>query len=184
MMDFEESWRPEPEGMDGKVLVVTAERLPLEVRPIDTDVVTDDSVVTLGAHFQDRLIARSAIPREDASMVQELLETPAQVGLLAQEDGEEGVSGSLVALLPHDEVKDVIRRQELEKEPWKASLEAPDYEAEKREGQPVLVPLGKVVRMPRKRVSPDDLKTEAADMLKNLVARGGRKVVDELLDEI
>lgn len=184
MMDFEESWRPEPGGMDGKVLVVTAERLSLEVRPIESAEVSDESLVTLGAHFRDRLIARSALPREDASMVQELLEVPAQVGLLAQEDDADGVSGNLVALLPHDEVKDIIRRVELEKEPWKASLEAPDYEAQKREGQPVLVPLGRVVRIPDRRVSPDDLKAEAADMLRNLVARGGKEVVDQLLDEI
>lgn len=184
MMEFEESWGPGPDGMDGKVLVVTAERLSIEVRPIESDEVSDGSFVTLGAHFRDRLIARSALPREDASMVQELLEVPAQVGLLAQEDDADGVRGNLVALLPHDEVKDIIRRVELEKEPWKASLEAPKYESEQREGQPVLVPLGQVIRIPNKRVSPHDLKAEAADMLRKLVARGGKEVVDELLDEI
>lgn len=186
MMEFQESWRPEPEpgDQDPKVLVVTAERLPLEVRPVDSVHVDSDSEVCLGAHFRDRLIARSAVPLEQADLVQELLQIPAQLGLLAEEQDDDGVEGSLVALLPPNEARGVIRQRELAKEPWKASLESQSYEEAKDGEQPVLVPLGRVVRIATKRVSPGDLHQEAADMLKNLVTQGGREVVDDLLDEV
>lgn len=183
MPAYSEPWKPdESAGSNGRVMVLTAERIPLDVHPVESDRTTDNQVC-LGAHFQDRLLARSAVDREDADFLLQLLRVPAQVGLLAEEENE-GVEGSLVALLPHEEVRDMLREVELEDEPWKASVESSDYEEEKDGEQPVMVPLGRVVRIPQKRVSPDDLKEEAEDMLRSIMTRGGQEVIDQLLDSI
>ena len=163
-------------------MVLTAERVPLDVHRIPSDRIKEGQVC-LGAHFRDRLLARSAVEKDDARLVLQLLRVPAQVGLLAEEE-DEGVQANLVALVPHDEVRDVLRRVELEKEPWKASLDEPVYEEEVTEEQPVMVPLGMVVRIPEKRVSPDDLREEAEDMLRSIMTRGGQEIVDQLLDSI
>ena len=163
-------------------MVLTAERIPLEVRRLDSDRI-DEGQICLGTHFQDKLLARSAVEADDADLVFQLLEVPAQVGLLAEEE-DEGVQANLVALLPHGEVRDILRRVELEEEPWKASLEGPGYEEQKMKDRPVMVPLGVVVRIPEKRVSPDDLREEAEDMLRSIMTRGGQEVVDQLLDSI
>lgn len=183
MPAYSESWKPEDgDGSSGRVMVLTAERIPLDVHPVESEQ-TGEGQICLGAHFQDRLLARSAVDEEDADFLVELLQVPAQVGLLAEEENE-GVEGSLVALLPHSEVRDVLREVELEDEPWKASLEASDYEQEQEGERPVMVPLGRVVRIPQKRVSPDDLKEEAEDMLRSIMTRGGQEIVDQLLDTI
>lgn len=163
-------------------MVLTAERIPLEVRRIESDRL-EAGQVCLGTHFQDKLLARSAVAEDDADLVLQLLDVPAQVGLLAEEE-DDGVQANLVALLPHGEVRDILRQVELEEEPWKASLEASDYEDQKMEDRPVMVPLGVVVRIPEKRVSPGDLREEAEDMLRSIMTRGGQEVVDQLLDSI
>lgn len=182
MSEYTEPWKPESGGDDGRVMVLTAERIPLDVRRIQSDRL-EEGQVCLGTHFQDKLLARSAVEEDDADLLLELLRVPAQVGLVAEEENE-GVQANLVALLPHAEVRDVLQRVELEEEPWKASLEGPDYEAEASEDRPVLVPLGLVVRIPEKRVSPDDLREEAEDMLRSIMTRGGQEVIDQLLDSI
>ncbi|MFW6199631.1 MAG: hypothetical protein ACOC8K_03570 [Gemmatimonadota bacterium] len=182
MAEHTRPWNPEPGAGDGRVMVLTAERIPLEVRPVPSEMVGEGQIC-LGTHFQDRLLARSEVEEDDADLVLQLLRVPAQVGLLAAEENE-GVQASLVALLPHGEVRDILRKAELEDEPWKASLEAPDYEAESRSENPVMVPLGAVVRIPEKRVSPGDLQKEAEDMLRSLMTRGGQEVVDQLLDSL
>lgn len=183
MAESTEPWKFHPGGGDdGRVMVLTAERIPLEVRPVSSELVSEGQIC-LGTHFQDRLLARSEVEEEDADLVLQLLRVPAQVGLVAAEENE-GVQANLVALLPHGEVKDILRRAELEDEPWKASLEAPDYEAETRSDNPVMVPLGAVVRIPEKRISPGDLQKEAEDMLRSLMTQGGQEVVDQLLDSL
>ncbi len=183
MPEYTEPWKAgSPGGDDGRVMVLTAERIPLDVRRVGSDEV-EEGQVCLGTHFQDRLLARSAVEEDDAELVQELLQVPAQVGLLAEEEND-GVQANLVALLPHAEVRSILRKVELEEEPWKASLEGPDYEDEKMEERPVMVPLGVVVRIPEKRVSPDDLREEAEDMLRSIMTRGGQEVIDQLLDSI
>lgn len=182
MPEYTEPWQHESEGENGRVMVLTAERIPLEVRRMDSERV-DEGQVCLGTHFQNKLLARSAVEEDDADLVLELMEVPAQVGLLAEEE-DDAVQANLVALLPHGEVRDILRKVELEEEPWKASLEAPDYEDEKMEDRPVMVPLGVVVRIPEKRVSPDDLRKEAEDMLRSIMTRGGQEVIDQLLDSI
>lgn len=182
MPEYTEPWQHESGGENGRVMVLTAERIPLEVRRMDSERV-DEGQVCLGTHFQNKLLARSAVEEDDADLVLELMEVPAQVGLLAEEE-DDAVQANLVALLPHGEVRDILRKVELEEEPWKASLEAPDYEDEKMEDRPVMVPLGVVVRIPEKRVSPDDLRKEAEDMLRSIMTRGGQEVIDQLLDSI
>lgn len=182
MPEYTEPWQPEDHGDDGRVMVLTAERIPLDVRRIQNQRV-EEGQVCIGTHFRDKLLARSAVEEDDAELLVELMKVPAQVGLLAEEE-DDGVQANLVALLPHSEVQDVLRQVELEEEPWKASLEAPDYEQEKKGDRPVMVPLGLVVRIPDKRVSPDDLRQEAEDMLRSLMTRGGQEVVDQLLDSI
>lgn len=183
MPDSTKPWNSaQPGGGDDRVMVLTAERVPLEVRPVSSELVSEGQIC-LGAHFQNRLLARSAVEEDDASLVLQLLRVPAQVGLLAAEE-HEGVQASLVALLPRAEVQDILRKVELEAEPWKASLEGPDYEAASRSEDPVLVPLGSVVRIPEKRVSPGDLQKEAEDMLRSLMTQGGEEVVDQILDSL
>lgn len=182
MAEYTEPWHPGNGSEDGRVMVLTAERIPLEVRRMDSDRVGEGQVC-LGTHFQDKLLARSAVEEDDAELVLELLEVPAQVGLLAEEE-DDGIQANLIALLPHEEVRDILRKVELEEEPWKASLEAPDYEDQKMKDRPVMVPLGSVVRIPEKRVSPDDLREEAEDMLRSIMTRGGQEIVDQLLDSI
>lgn len=181
MSEYTQPWQPGGEE-DGRVMVLTAERIPLQVRRMESEQIQEGQVC-LGTHFQDKLLARSAVQEDDAELVLQLLEVPAQVGLLAEEENE-GVQANLVALLPHGEVRDILRKVELEEEPWKASLEAPHYEDQKMEDRPVMVPLGVVVRIPEKRVSPDDLREEAEDMLRSIMTRGGQEVIDQLLDSI
>ena len=182
MLEKDHPWRPEENGDDGRVMVLTAERIPLDVHPIQSDRIGDGQVC-LGAHFRDKLLARSAMEEEQAELILELLKVPAQVGLLAAEE-DDGVQANLVALLPHGEVQHILRRMELEQEPWKASVEAASYEETSDPERPVMVPLGLVVRIPQKRVSPDDLREEAEDMLRSIMTRGGQEVVDQLLDTI
>lgn len=182
MPAYSQPWNPEDADGDDRVMVLTAERIPLDVHPVASDRV-EEGQICLGAHFQERLLARSAVDEEDADLLLQLLRVPAQVGLLAEEENE-GVEANLVALLPHSEVSDILREVELEEEPWKASLESADYEQEQKGERPVMVPLGRVVRIPQKRVSPSDLKEEAEDMLRSIMTRGGQEVVDQLLDTI
>ncbi len=183
MPAYSEPWKPdESDPSSDRVMVLTAERIPLDVHPVESDR-TGEGQICLGTHFQDRLLARSAVDEGDADFLLKLLRVPAQVGLLAEEDNE-GVEGSLVALLPHSEVRGLLREVELEDEPWKASLESTGYQEEQEGERPVMVPLGRVVRIPQKRVSPDDLKEEAEDMLRSIMTRGGQEIVDQLLDTI
>lgn len=182
MPAYSEPWNSEDTDGDDRVMVLTAERISLDVHPVASDRV-EEGQICLGAHFQERLLARSAVDEDDADLLLELLRVPAQVGLLAEEEND-GVEANLVALLPHSEVRGILREVELEEEPWKASLESADYEEERQGERPVMVPLGRVVRIPQKRVSPGDLKEEAEDMLRSIMTRGGQEVVDQLLDTI
>jgi len=182
MLEQQRPWLPDGNGDDGRVMVLTAERIALDVHPVKSDRIGEGQVC-LGAHFRDKLLARSAVEEEEARFLVELMKVPAQVGLLAEEEND-GVQGSLVALLPHGEVRHILRKMELEEEPWKESLESSEYEEEKASDRPVMVPLGAVVRIPQKRVSPDNLREEAEDMLRSIMTRGGQEVVDQLLDTI
>ena len=47
-----------------------------------------------------------------------------------------------------------------------------------------LLPLGVVVRMSQRRLHPDDLAAEAADVLRSVVNEGTVEIVDQFLDTI
>lgn len=184
----------EPEdGFDGDgVLVRTASRVPLELKPIRNDL-TPEGCACLGSFLRGNLIARCVVREETAAQFlrMDLLEKPVHLALLAQED-EPGLQGKLLALTPVEDADGMgAVPPGHEDEPWKESVPGSGYEdvvAEQRkeedEEQVAAIFLGKIVRFDEDRKHPDDLAMEAADVLRTVVKGSVSDVVDRLLRDV
>lgn len=182
------------EGFDGDgVLVRTASRVPLDLKPIRNDM-TPDGCACLGSFLRGNLIARCVVREETAAQFlrMDLLEKPVHLALLAQEE-EPGLQGKLLALTPVDEAEG-IQGPEIgggEEEAWKDSVPGSGYEdvvADQRSGsgdeKVAAIFLGKIVRFEEDRKHPDDLAMEAADVLRTVVKGSVSDVVDRLLRDV
>lgn len=184
------------DGFDGDgVLVRTASRVPLDLKPIRHEL-TPDGCACLGSFLRGKLIARCVVREETAAQFlrMELLEQPVHLALLAEED-EPGLQGKLLALTPVDDAGGMGGPGGPlaggNEEPWKDSVPGSGYEdvvadrrREEGDDQVAAVFLGKIVRFQEDRKHPDDLAMEAADVLRTVVKGSVSDVVDRLLRDV
>jgi len=171
----------QPAPSDGTVMVSTTP-IPLTVRVIDDDRVPPGET-GFGAYLADRLVARNALPSEliDRLPLAALFADPVplvfQVGL-----GIPGIRGTLFALVPFGPMQAAVEPEE----PWAASVPKFEAEAAAETGaaEPVLFPLGILVRTARDRKFPGDLPREAADLLRTALSGETHEVVDRVLDDL
>jgi len=192
--DDDDEGDEDEEGDDGEedlpastVFVATATPLEVSVGPLPDDRAPDG--VCLASRIDGRLVARCAMPGESIErlVALKLFEEPVLVGLLAFE-GEPGIQGRLVALVPASRLTEGAE----EDEPWKASV--PSFEEEQREASEegaglAAILLGHIVRFDRDRKHPEDLAQEAVDILQRVVAGSpmsdaAAKAIDDLLDSL
>ena len=182
------------------VFVATATPLQVSVGPLPDERAPDG--VCLASRIDGRLVARCAMPGESIERLMELklFEEPVLIGLLAYE-GEPGIQGRLVALVPATRLTDSNE----ENEPWKASVpsfeqkqrgagaseeEGDGDDAEEGEGSGLAaVLLGHIVRFDRDRKHHGDLAREAVDILQRVVAGAplsdaAAKAIDDLLGSL
>lgn len=172
------------------VFVATATPLEVSVAPLPDDRAPDG--VCLAARIDGRLVARCAMPGASIErlVALKLFEEPVLVGLLAFE-GEPGIQGRLVALVPAARLTDSGEPDE----PWKASV--PSFEdgeggdaGEAGDGSGLAaILLGHIVRFSSDRKHPDDLAQEAVDILQRVVAGApmpdaATKAIDDLLESL
>lgn len=188
---------PDPGDEDGRPTVVVASAVPLELR---TGTVEHPSIpegsVGLGTYVEDRLLGRQAMSAETIPTYRELLSVPRRLAYVAY-DKDGAVEGQLAALVKPSEIARLGGKRpggsDAEDEPWKASVPTFEPDAAASEPEPgdysdedhvALLPLGMVVRMAQRRVHPDDLAAEAADVLRSVVNEGTVEIVDQFLDTI
>ena len=171
------------------VFVATATPLEVSVSPLPDERAPDG--VCLAARIDGRLVARCAMPGESIErlVALKLFEEPVLVGLLAFE-GEPGIQGRLVALVPAARLTEGSEADE----PWKASVpsfeDSEDGEGEEGDGSGLAaILLGHIVRFSSDRKHPEDLAQEAVDILQRVVAGApmpdaATKAIDDLLDSL
>jgi hypothetical protein len=150
-----------------------------------------DGMVCMGSFRNGRLIARSVMPPEAWTQIQEfgIFDDPIQVVLVARA-APPGLQCQLYAMVPlpdDDEEGD-------EEEPWAASVPGSSYEAaveesDEEEGdsdEPRVapIPLGHIVRYDRDRVHPESLPLEAVDVLRKIMDGNTTEMVDRALAEL
>lgn len=188
--DDDDEEEAEDELPASTVFVATATPLEVSVAPLPDDRAPDG--VCLAARIDGRLVARCAMPGESIErlVALKLFEEPVLVGLLAFE-GEPGVQGRLVALVPAARLTEGSEPDE----PWKASV--PSFEDAARESASeegdgsglAAILLGHIVRFSSDRKHPEDLAQEAVDILQRVVAGApmpdaASKAIDDLLDSL
>ena len=191
-----------PDGSDDdarRSAVVVASAVPLELRtdPVDHPSIPEDSV-GLGTYVEGRLVGRQAMSESTVPTYRALLSVPRRLAYVAY-DKKGSVEGQLAALVKPSEIRELGREavssDDQEDEPWKASVPSFDpqeayAELDEAGGEPnddehvALLPLGFVVRMAQRRLHPDDLAAEAADVLRKVVNEGTVEIVDQFLDTI
>lgn len=196
--DFDGSGEQEPRPA---VFVTTREPVGLSVSQLDDPRAPDSSA--LAAYISGRLVARSAMPPEAIArlVALNLFDEPVRLGLFAYEE-DPGLQCRLFALVPRAS----IEANAHEAEPWKASV--PSYEAtstddeeddtddeelsDEEEGMAPFetILLGHIVRFARDRKHPDDLASEAVDILQRIIhgaeslQDADRKAIDDLLGSL
>jgi hypothetical protein len=180
------------------VLVATSAPVQLRVEPVEDDR-TPEGSVCLGTFIGDRLVGRRVAPTEALEELREfhLFDEPVHLGLVAFEDSP-GLQCRLLALLPADRFplqEDDEEGDDEPDEPWRASIPAPEFEAQEsvssvqdtpslEEGAAVPVYLGNIVRLSRDRKHPGDLAAEASDVLMTVLTGEVSEVVDRLLEDL
>jgi hypothetical protein len=202
MMRPDDLGLPSSEGGEGRPSVLVATSTPVQVRvePV-ADERTPEGSVCLGTYIGDRLVGRRVAPTEALDELREfhLFDQPVHLGLVAFEESP-GLQCRLLALLPADRfpvVEEGEEEEEDESEPWRASVPAPAFEAERErdsgeEGEPpsledgaaVPVYLGNIVRLSRDRKHPEDLAAEASDVLMTVLTGAVSEVVDRVLEDL
>lgn len=182
--DVDESGRP-------AVVVASAVPLSLRTAPVEHPSIPRGAV-GLGTFIGERLLGRQAMAEETIPTYQALLAVPRRLAYVAYGKEDGSVEGQLAALVKPSEIAEVDGEPERASEPWKVSV--PSWEPEQPGGgvqEPpsdeehvALLPLGLVVRMSQRRVHPDDLTAEAADVLRSVVNEGTVEIVDQFLDTI
>lgn len=183
------------EGGRPAVVVASAGALPLRTAEVDHPSIPDGSV-GIGTYVRGKLLGRQAVAPDSVMTYETLLSVERRLAYVAHETDDGSVEGQLAALIPPSEIVD--QRDPLEapeEEPWKASVPSFDVEydatadggeaADPNDDEHVaLLPLGVVVRMAQRRNHPDDLASEAADVLRTVVNEGAVEIVDQFLDTI
>jgi len=195
--DFDESAEQEPRPA---VFVTTREPVGLSVSQLDDPRAPDSSA--LAAYISGRMVARSAMPPEAIArlVALNLFDEPVRLGLFAYEE-DPGLQCRLFALVPRSS----IEANAHEAEPWKASV--PSYEASSNDDEDddtdddlnddeegmapfETILLGHIVRFARDRKHPDDLASEAVDILQRIIhgaeslQDADRKAIDDLLGSL
>lgn len=177
------------ENGDPVAIVATKETLPIRVAQVEDDR-TPEGMVCMATFLGDRMIARSVVPPEAFQSVidRDLFRTAVQLGLAAVEK-EPGIQGRLFALVPAQELEDLDRNEpEVDDEPWKASVPSFEEPVESDLPEDAMVPLllGHIVRFTKDRKHPENLASEAADILQAVVTeeRPLTNVVDRLLEDL
>ena len=149
-----------------------------------------EGMVCMGSYRNGRLVARSVLPPEAWSQIQEygIFEQPVQVVLVAR-TGVPGLQCQLYAMVPLPEDED-----DEEAEPWATSVPGSSYEAslaedeetEESADEPRVapIPLGHIVRYERDRVHPESLPLEAVDILRKIIDGNTSEVVDRALADL
>lgn len=175
------------------VMVTTSSAVDITVREV-FDERTPDDAVCLGTFYEERLIARCVVPPEALAAVEDhaLFDDPVHLGLLGFEEPP-GLQCRLLAfvdaaLLPPD-----MEEDDDPEEPWQASVPRPEFEAQgdgnqsMAMGEPegtVPILLGHIVRMGKDRKHPDDLASEAMDVLATILTGSVSEVVDRVLEDL
>ena len=193
------------------VFITTSDPVPLQVSAIPDERAPEGSC--LGAFIGGRLVARCAMPKEAIERLMELhlFDDPVPLALLAYEE-EPGLQCRLFALVPASSVTDDVP----DDEPWAASVpsyeralaaaaaeveeeeddEEDDEDEEDEEDEDdddeealATILLGNIVRFTKDRKHPDDLTSEAVDVLQKIVTGGSlsdadSKAIDDLLDSL
>lgn len=170
--------QPTPETPSDGVTVSTTP-VPISVRVLDDERVPAGDT-GLGAYLADRLIARNALPAEFVERLPLAALFADPVPLVFQAGvGGPGIQGTLFAVVPSGPMQAVVEPEE----PWAASV--PRYEGDHAaEAEPVLFPLGMLVRTARDRKYPEDLTREATDLLQAVLQGRAGDVIDRLLDDL
>ena len=177
------------------VMVTTSSAIDITVREV-LDERTPDDAVCLGTFYDGRLIARCVVPPEALAAVEDhaLFVDPVHLGLLGFEEPP-GLQCRLLAfvdatLLPPDMYED-----DDPEEPWQASVPRPDFKFQggadngvsMAMGEPegtVPILLGHIVRLSKDRKHPDDLASEAMDVLATILTGSVSEVIDRVLEEL
>ncbi len=167
-------------------LVSTIEPLLVHVDEIE-DERTPEGMICMGSFIEDRLIARSAVPREtlDEFTNRDLFAHPVRIALAATAE-DPGLQCQLFALLPAQ----VFQEEPEPDEPWAASVphfeSGPAEEGTTEDDAVVPVLLGHIIRFERDRRHPEDLAAEAADVLKSVLDahRPLQQPIDKILDDL
>lgn len=137
----------------------------------------------------DRTIAQSIVSPEALQDLENraVFEDPRQLGLAAVAQ-EPGIQARLFALIPAIILRSEIEDDE-EKEPWASSVPSFEEEQERADIDPdELVPilLGHIVRFEKDRKHPEDLPSEAADILQSVVSEENqlKTIVDKMLEDL
>jgi hypothetical protein len=198
-MDNEIPGTPDEPGQTGEqptpvALAVTDAAVELRVGLVE-DERTPEGMICMGTYRGERLVARCVMPPEAWQQVQEygLFDEPVKVVLVAREAAP-GLQCQLYAMVPVPEVED---DEEVEEEPWAASVPGAGYEAavagdadeeddDEVEGDEEVtpLPLGNIVRFARDRVYPESLPHEAADILMKVIEGKTSEVVDRALADL
>lgn len=192
---------PVPDEGPERQTVVVASAMPLKLRtrPVEHPSIPDGAV-GLGTYIENRLLGRQAMKEETIPAYVTLLSVPRRLAYVAYGKEDGAVEGQLAALVKPSEIAELGGRPldsgqggREEDEPWKASVpsydpsegDIPDPAGKGSDDDHVaLLPLGLVVRMSQRRVHPDDLAAEAADVLRTVVNEGSVEIVDQFLDTI
>ena len=171
-------------------IVATQEHLELRVDETH-DERTPEGSVCMVTFLGERTIAQSIVAPEALEDLREreVFDQPRQLGLAAVER-EPGIQGRLFALVPA-----IVLRSELfedddeDREPLAASVPQFGDEMEREDRDPdELVPilLGHIVRFKKDRKHPDDLPSEAADILRSVVSEDSelKTIVDKMLEDL
>ncbi|MBA3316701.1 MAG: hypothetical protein H0T50_01245 [Gemmatimonadales bacterium] len=149
-----------------------------------------DGMVCMASYRNGRLVARSVMPPEAWTQIDEygIFDEPVQVVLVARA-APPGVQCQLYAMVPLPDEED-----DDPEEPWAASVPGSSYEAsleesdeeddEEDEPRVAPIPLGHVVRYDRDRVHPDSLPLEAVDLLRKIIDGKTSEVVDRALADL
>jgi hypothetical protein len=192
---------PSPEDGDASrrptVVVASSMALSLATGRVEHPSIPEGSV-GFGTFIDDHLLGRQAMSEETIPAYEALLAVPRRLAYVAYGKEDGSVEGQLAALVKPSEIAELRRATEeegREEEPWRSSV--PSWEPDETEanagdaGAPpsdeehvALLPLGIVVRMAQRRVHPDDLAAEAADVLQTVVNEGAVEIVDQFLDTL
>jgi hypothetical protein len=203
--EFDPSNHAELENPEGRTAVFVTTREPISISVAHLDDPRAPDASALASYIDGRLVARSAMPAEAIARLLDLhlFDTPVPLGLFAYEESP-GLQCRLFALVP----RTLLEANAHNAEPWKASV--PSYEAsleqddddeddeddsDEEDGDDEVAPfetilLGHIVRFAKDRRHPDDLASEAVDILQRIIngaeplQDADRKAIDDLLGSL